>query len=326
MNEKEMHENVTEAGAGAHPEEALLLQYLEGDASQETAKHIEKHLTECAICFQTAATFHRQELEPAYQGELLDEQEKIEIDVDGQMEKMFSEASKKTAAAGMAALLTLLWANRKRSLLSGGFIGALLIFLFFALKPSALDKSDALIFSSLESLKAAHQVNSQDELRLSGGFEFSEFTQTLSGEEDGAEEETVKTDLFKAHQLDPENEKALHYLGTHALLKEKNIARADSFYAAALLKSPNDREILNDVAVGLWQKGDLEQAKELLTDLVSQFPDFREAQYNLAVATQQQGLVEQAKAEWRKYLEIDGDEKSLWRENAKINLRILSNQ
>lgn len=298
----------------------LIYRYLEGMATENETKMIERHVNSCQNCFSYIASIVKDSLSPATAREKLEVTKLRLIKPEQQINKIMSIVEKKchptTEHKSKKFIFILNWLEKIKLLFKQNFLvnkklryavgfACVLIFTILVGFPQyKIWQSNSLTMKGVTLLIREYTITSGEEPRPVGGFDYSLFGITRGRDELKAFE-PVKIMLEEATHLNNTNLKAHQYLGTYFLVVEKDWEKANDHYQIVYSQDSTNSSILNDLGIISLYRGNYEAAIKKFVTALNYNPELKEAQYNLVIAYLRQGNSIKAEQEWKKYTELD---------------------
>lgn len=121
------------------------------------------------------------------------------------------------------------------------------------------------------------------------------------------EAEKAKMSFHQELQFNPTDFDAHFYLGS-LYQNDKQYDKALDMYQSARILRPNDSSVTYRIAVTQLLRGALEEARQLLEELVAKQPDYLEAHVSLATVYHRLGLKEEAARERQIIIQLNADD------------------
>lgn len=316
----------------AHLTELELLDYFEGTLDEHVLYSVQQHLNSCQECFQLCVSFRKHEVAEKEGEESTQSIALSGLSVEKQLNRLVQEGKIDRAQKPALADIGRRWIGHWQDALHASrpyvpqivsFAVVALLAIFIGVPQYFAWRSDKLAEESMVALVEHYPVSGRQALRPSGGFLFSEFGATRSGE--SASAQTLEADLQRAIDLGEDNVDAIAHLGAYYLHVARDLGKAQETLALGYAKDSANSTLLNNLGVLAWRQNKAPQAISYLQQALRHAPDFAEAQYNLAQLLQQQGEIEAAIAAWQRYLAVDQNE-SKWHIIATENIEKLQSQ
>jgi tetratricopeptide (TPR) repeat protein len=300
----------------------LLLSYFEGSLAASQAQAVQRHLNSCKACFDVMASLIKNSLYPPSERELAELEKIAGLDPEAQLAKLFPRPV--PAPSSLFERFKKIFAPKITTIpyLKPAIALAFLLFAVILALPFIKERrSNDLTEDFRSTLVEYYKINSRDELRPAGGFEYDEFTVTLEPE-NILHRAPDPEKLQAALNLNRHNFTAHQYWGTYYLFIAEDLKKAEEHYLRAYDLDSTNSSVLNDLGVLASRQGAYREAIEKFASAIKHGPRLLEAQYNLALLYQKQDKRQEAKREWEKYLELDPS--SLWADVARDHLNRLN--
>ncbi|HVG21930.1 MAG TPA: tetratricopeptide repeat protein [Blastocatellia bacterium] len=310
------------------PDEAAILNYLEGKSSPRERMELEGHFASCGECRELLVLFIKipDEQVEGYDANLdsLSEEgvkkqtARILAFIENDERRRSQSAGKKTSRAEVAK-------KREGIYVSYPVLAslALIICAVAGLSIFWLGR-DHRPQDGMEALKLAVKDERRTPARISGGLAHSPYAGTRGEEDtDGLQFERALHKLkYAAEDASASPEARLALARVHLALGKRDEARKALAILEQLVASGNQSaEVLNDLGVAQFQ---LENHSEAISDFskaLEKSPAFSEALFNKALAEEHDDRIEAAKQDWQLFLNSSSDAK--WNAEAQRNLQRL---
>lgn len=151
------------------------------------------------------------------------------------------------------------------------------------------------------------------------------FLEAMARDEDPASLEEAMDAYRRALELDPSLAAAHTNLG-RANYQRGRTAEARHHFERALALDPSQPEARFNLANLYDEEGELELAIAELRRVAITAPDFADAHFNLGIALEKVGSRVQAASCFRRYLELTGDQETVWSRLARGHLTFLEGE
>ncbi|MDZ7288921.1 MAG: tetratricopeptide repeat protein [candidate division KSB1 bacterium] len=318
----------------------LLFRYLDGVATPDEVRAVQKHLSECKFCFNLVAAVAKDSLHHPNEAEWREFEKTVPLNPEKQVagilshvhelfpadSRSLSEATEKTVTyKPVASPLMSIWESLRKwfetpklapryalafvvllAVIAGSFWG-----IRFYQTSYRLEQAKRL-------LRDNYRVYMADAPRLSGGYESTGISTLMAAGESPATQVTYldrATALVKTAGV--QSVEAQQLLAQILIIKN-NYAQADSLLKHIQPEATKSATILNDLGVLYFAQGSWDTAAHYFEAAITTDPQFPEARYNLALAKARLGATLDAIAILNQYLDLEANEG--WR-NAAMAFR-----
>ncbi|HEX8088185.1 MAG TPA: tetratricopeptide repeat protein [Blastocatellia bacterium] len=309
------------------PDEAEILNYLEGKISPRGRSEMENHFACCGDCRELLVLFIR----------IPDEQVEGH---DATFASMSDDGVKKQAArilafienderrcgqpAGKQSAHAHAWKRREGIYVSYPVLASLAL-IICAIAAGAIFwvARDQRPQAGMEALKLAMREERRTPARISGGLAYSPYAMTRGEEDsDGLQFERALNKLKYAEDGSESPEARLALARVHLALGKREEARKALTILEQLVAGGNQSaEILNDLGVAQFQLENYSESILNFSKALEKSSGFSEALFNRALAEEHDSRVEAAKQDWQLFLISSSDPK--WKAEAERNLQRL---
>jgi tetratricopeptide (TPR) repeat protein len=311
----------------ACPDEAEVLNYLEGKNSRGGRAELESHFARCSDCRELLTLFIK-----IPDGQLENYEEGITSLSDDGVKKQTARilafiendelrhsrpASKQPVRAGAAK-------KREGIYVSYPALASLaLIICAIAAGSIFWIARDQRPQAGMDALRLAMKEERHTPARISGGLAHSPYRVT-KGDEDGDglqfERALSKLEYADKDSASPEARLALARVRL-ALGKREEAKRARVVLEQLVAGGNESAEVLNDLGVAQFQTDNYNEAISTFSKALEKSPGFTEALFNKALAEEHVGRTEEAKQDWQEFIRSTSDVK--WKAEAEMHLNRL---
>jgi tetratricopeptide (TPR) repeat protein len=306
------------------PDEAEVLNYIEGKNSTGGRAELENHFARCSDCRELLALFIKSpdgqaENFDAGLGSLSDDGVKkqtarILAFIENDELRHGQPAGKQPARTGAAK-------KREGIYVSYPVLGSLaMIICAIAAGSIFWIARDHRPQAGMDALKLAMKDERRTPARISGGLAHSPYRVTKGeGDSDGPQFERALNKLSYADKGSASPEARLALARVHlALGKPDDAKRAHAILEQLIAGGNESAEVLNDLGVAQLQLGKYGEAISNFGRALEKSPGFTEALFNKALAEEQDGHTDAAKQDWQEFIRSTSDAK--WRAEAEAHL------
>ncbi|MCI0690841.1 tetratricopeptide repeat protein [candidate division KSB1 bacterium] len=335
-------------GAGECISDDLLFRYLDGVATPEETRAVQKHLVECRACFEVVAAVAKDSLHAPHEAEWVEFERTVKPNPEKQIagimsrvNELFPASSRRVSEGteepvetkpGMSPARSIwkrLWLWFEAPILAPRYAwawAALLVVIAVSLWGIRYYQKTYPLVQVEGELRANYRtyVNLRDYTasapRLSGGYDHQSIM-PMRGEEEGASYlENARRRLEAALVKDSKSVKAKHLLAQIFIMQEA-YTQADSILREIPPASLQEAGLMNDQGVLYLAMGNLPAAAENFAAALQADPKLVEARYNLALTKARMGLATEARALLEEYIKLEKN--AGWRHAAESILEQL---
>lgn len=307
------------------PDEAEVLNYLEGKDSPHGRAELESHFARCGDCRELLALFVKtpDEQVEGYDSSIASlsddgvkkQTARILAFIENDEQRHGETAKKRPARAGVARKREGIYvpypALASLALIICAIAAGFTFWLSIDHRPQA----------GMEALKLAMKEERRTPVRISGGLAYSPYAVTRGEEDsDGLQFERAFNKLKYATDDSASPEARLALARVHlALGKRDEAKKALAILEQLVAGGHQSAEVLNDLGVAQFQLENYSEAVSNFTRALEKSPDFTEALFNRALSEEHEGRTEAAKQDWQQFIHSTSDEN--WKVEATRNLK-----
>lgn len=311
----------------ACPDEAEVLNYLEGKNSTGGRAELESHFARCSDCRELLALFikvpdgHVENIEEGI-ASLSDDGVKkqtarILAFIENDELRHSRPASKQPARAGAA--------KKREGIYVSYPVLASLALIICAIAAGSIFwiARDQRPQAGMDALRLAMKEERRTSARISGGMAHSPYMVTKGDEDsDGLQFERALNKLKYADNDSASPEARLALARVRLALGKRDEAKRARAVLEQLVASGNESaEVLNDLGVAQFQLENYKEAISTFSKALEKSSGYNEALFNKALAEEHDGLVEAAKQDWQQFIRSTSDVK--WKAEAEMHLNRL---
>lgn len=289
------------------PNDADVLAYTEGRLAQGSRANFERHFTHCDDCRHVLACLGRKADEssvPVTEDAISAQTNRVLAYINEDERNRNRPATNPQPAAGFAV-------SYPKLASAGLTVAAIAIAGFFILSPQS--PSDA----AMDALKLAVKDKRFTEARVSGGLDHSRYAGTTRGGADTNDDLNLGRAENKVKAVAEQNNAAVENRHVLARVYLARGTRAGATQALAILNQLVETpEILNDIGVAHFERGDYEDAIAAFSKALAKSPNYNEALFNRALAEGFAHHIEDAQRDWQQFIDQSSDDDK-WKSEGK---------
>lgn len=309
------------------PDEAEILNYLEGEKSSRSRAELENHFAGCSDCRELLVLFIKIPDEPVEDygaslappsDDLVKKQTARILAFIKNDELLHSQTASKQQTCAETG-------KRREGIYIPYPVLASLALIICAIGVTSIFwlTTDHRPQAGMDALKLAMKEERRTPARISGGLAHSPYAVTRGEEDsDGLQYERALHKLKYAEDDKASPEARLALARVHLALGKREEAKKALPILEQLAASGNpSAEVLNDIGVAQFQLENYDKAISYFNQALEKSSEFTEALFNRALAEEHFGRTEAAKQDWQQFIRSTSDVK--WKAEAQNNLNRL---